>query len=405
MIPLDALPSTLETRLAWLTHLQQVLHTLHEANIAAMVTEEAAQLLQGIEIPELAAEAGPQPTTIEVQWDGFPRLNTLFSLHPEQREKTSVQTADGQFLFRCIPNTVVLTKPLRTEITLVGTSIPVEHFSAYQAPNCKDLRLTERTTNYLTQLHRQNTALNQQAWTQQSYEAWVERFGEPASAAEDILIRPQHHLGSLYPLLPPLQGCRVLNPLGSHGRKAVALAALGADVTVVDISEGNARYARELAQEAGVSLRYLISDILNLPEKVLRERYDLILMEMGVLHYFVSLTPLFTTLRSLLRDGGCFLLQEFHPISTKLISSKGKKHKVTGNYFSPELVTRPVAFRRHLGEQQTGQALVYQKDWTLGEVVTAIARSSMQIQLLQEDPNMKLDDLGLPKTYTLLARV
>lgn len=40
---------------------------------------------------------------------------------------------------------------------------------------------------------------------------------------------------------------KIANPCGSNGRRAVALALLGADVTVFDISEENKRYALELA--------------------------------------------------------------------------------------------------------------------------------------------------------------
>ena len=45
---------------------------------------------------------------------------------------------------------------------------------------------------------------------------------------------------------------RVANLMGSHGSKAVAVALLGLGIqpTIVDVSQGNARYARELA-EAG----------------------------------------------------------------------------------------------------------------------------------------------------------
>jgi hypothetical protein len=53
-----------------------------------------------------------------------------------------------------------------------------------------------------------------------------------------------------------------------------------------------------------------------------------------VLHYFVDLLPLMSKVQQLLRPGGRLLLREFHPVSTKLISSKGKKHKVAGDYFS-----------------------------------------------------------------------
>jgi SAM-dependent methyltransferase len=63
-------------------------------------------------------------------------------------------------------------------------------------------------------------------------------------------------------------------------------------------------------------------------------QYDVVLLELGVLHYFVDLLPLMSKVQQLLRPGGRLLLREFHPVSTKLISSKGKKHKVAGDYFS-----------------------------------------------------------------------
>lgn len=60
----------------------------------------------------------------------------------------------------------------------------------------------------------------------------------------------------------------------------------------------------------------------------------MVLLELGVLHYFVDLQPLMLKAQQLLRPGGQLLLREFHPVSVKLIASKGKKHKVSGNYFS-----------------------------------------------------------------------
>jgi SAM-dependent methyltransferase len=58
--------------------------------------------------------------------------------------------------------------------------------------------------------------------------------------------------------------------------------------------------------------------------------FDVVLMELGVLHYFVDLQPLMLVVQQLLAPGGRFVLREFHPVSTKLITTRGKKHKVTG---------------------------------------------------------------------------
>ena len=56
----------------------------------------------------------------------------------------------------------------------------------------------------------------------------------------------------------------------------------------------------------------------------------MVLMELGVLHYFLDLAPLLEVAARLLRPGGQLLLRDFHPVSTKLITSRGKKHKVAG---------------------------------------------------------------------------
>jgi ubiquinone/menaquinone biosynthesis C-methylase UbiE len=112
---------------------------------------------------------------------------------------------------------------------------------------------------------------------------------------------------------------------------------MGAEVTVADFSEANGRYATELAQEAGVKLDYIVSDVLGLPEAVLDGSYDLVFAEMGIVHYFTDLAPFMTTAYRLLAPGGKFVLRDFHPVTTKLISSKGstakvRKHKVSGDY-------------------------------------------------------------------------
>ncbi len=85
------------------------------------------------------------------------------------------------------------------------------------------------------------------------------------------------------PYIQSPKGKRIINLLGSKGNKAVALALLGADVTVVDISASNAKYANELAEAADVSIEYVVSDVLHVQ---LSQSFDIVLLELGVLHYF-----------------------------------------------------------------------------------------------------------------------
>jgi SAM-dependent methyltransferase len=251
---------------------------------------------------------------------------------------------------------------------------------------------------------------NEEAWNQMAYDAWICRFGTPFEAAQKLKIDPAARLGSLYKHLQDVKGKKIANLLGSNGNKAVALALLGGEVTVVDFSLENARYAEELAKESDVKIRYVISDVLKLPEEELSGDYDIVFTELGILHYFLDLRPFFQVVAALLRKGGSLVIQDFHPISTKLITSKGKKHKVTGDYFDESIEVADVAYLKYVpgidklsNTEREAFPKVHLRKWTLGEVVTAIAQEGLFINLLEEEESVKPDDKGIPKLFTVVA--
>ncbi|MFC0186924.1 class I SAM-dependent methyltransferase [Fictibacillus aquaticus] len=255
---------------------------------------------------------------------------------------------------------------------------------------------------------------NGQAWNKSAYNAWSNRFGTPEKAAAKIAKDPLKRLEPLDQYIGDVKGKKVVNLLGSHGSKAVALALLGADTTVIDISESNAAYARELADAANVPLRYVVEDVLALPDAELTGDYDLVFTELGILHYFTDLKPFFAVAAQLLKKGGKLVLQDFHPVSTKLISSQGKsqavrKHKVTGDYFDESLETTEVAYSKFLPELRYANAeerapfQVSLRKWTIGEIVTAIGSQGLWIQQLVEEPHAEEFDRGIPKTFIITA--
>ena len=183
---------------------------------------------------------------------------------------------------------------------------------------------------------------NEEAWNQLTYEAWINKFGTSDKAAERIRQNSEKVLSVLLPKFGDVNGKKIANLMGSNGTKAVALAMLGAEAVVMDFSEGNRRYAMELAESAGVSIRYVLENVVALPEEELTGDYDIVFAEIGILHYFTDLHPLFQTAFRLLKKDGIFVLRDFHPVSNKLITSRGttakiRKHKVTGDYFNTEL--------------------------------------------------------------------
>ena len=256
---------------------------------------------------------------------------------------------------------------------------------------------------------------SEELWNEDTYSAWVSRFGTPAEAAAKLRKNPNLKLFPLSTYLGEVSGKKIMNLMGSNGMKAVALGLLGAEVTVADFSEANARYAEELAEEAGTKLNYIVSDVLKLPEAVLDASYDIVFAELGIVHYFRELGEFMNMAYRLLAPGGTFVLRDFHPVTTKLISSKGstakvRKHKVTGDYFDTALEEKKVSYSKYLPTsgataEGTQQSVVYWRRWTLGEIVTAAATSGLIIKKLVEEPNLSSDvyDKGIPKTFTLVA--
>ncbi len=246
--------------------------------------------------------------------------------------------------------------------------------------------------------HEDVTHQNQIAWESQSYEAWVSAYGTPDSAAAELVRDPRRKLRRILPYLTRLKGQKISNPLGSHGRVAVSLALLGAEVTVFDISATNKRYAVELAQAAGVNIEYRVGDFLKLAE-VQDEQFDQIVMELGVVHYFRNLNGFVCALAAILKSKGTVILNEFHPLFKKAISIDEEGITLSGDYFATDMEIAEVPFKAILKDQVLPTCIV--RRWNLGEIITAFAENGFRLTKLVEEPSW--DIAQLPGTFTLVA--
>ena len=251
---------------------------------------------------------------------------------------------------------------------------------------------------------REHSRANKAAWSHRAYEAWLRGYGPPAEAAAKICQNPDYILRQYANYLGDLKGKAVANLLGSHGRRAVAMALLGAEVTVVDISEENKRYAQEVAQEAGVSLNYIVSDLMEWSTEPFGSTFDFVLMELGILHYFVNLDPLARLINSILKPGGKLVLHEFHPMNRKFVPAQdGDRLVLEGDYFSEEILEKPapthVAFS---SDEVDSFPLCRVRYWQLGEIVSAVSASGLIVETLVEKPHKEYSTL--PGTFTLVAK-
>jgi len=238
------------------------------------------------------------------------------------------------------------------------------------------------------------TEANRQAWNAQRYEAWSTAYGGPVVEAARIVADPARPIRRLIPYIGDVSGKRVCHVQGSHGRIAAALALLGAEVRVIDFSDANRRFALDLAAAAGVTIDYAVCDIMDAGELALPHGFDVLVLEMGVLHYHQNLARFFTVLRRLAEEGGLLVLNEFHPVQRKLYWPDGPH-----DYFHDGLVEadvpNPDAAGASLGRCQY-------RFWTMAEALTAVIDAGFAISKLDEHPDWS--DPTNPGSFTLVAQ-
>ncbi|WIA40363.1 hypothetical protein OEZ86_013727 [Tetradesmus obliquus] len=394
-----------------------------------MFTGATAAFLQGAEVP---AHQLQQQLTLTVQWDFMQQLHAQLAAQLQQPPGPIMRCPGGQFFtasisnqavqIACELNTVLQMNPNRVAIdqqqkssrAAPGRQLWCESLLSVRSSRGAAPELVACVNARLQEMQAELTYANAQVWAQaEAADAWLNKVGSPAEAAAWLQQDPLLRLGrQLCRHLPEdLAGVKLINLMGSNGTKAVAAALMGAAVTCVDISPSNAQYGQQLAAAAGVEVAFVVSDVLQLHPKEHHGQYDIVLLELGVLHYFVDLLPLMAKVAQLLAPGGRLLLREFHPMSTKLISSKGKKHKVAGDYFSQTLVDSQVAYSKYNTNTNSSSSSdsstagrVRLRQWTLGEVVSSVAAAGLVLQVLEEEPGVKLADAGLPKLFTLVAQ-
>jgi 2-polyprenyl-3-methyl-5-hydroxy-6-metoxy-1,4-benzoquinol methylase len=237
-----------------------------------------------------------------------------------------------------------------------------------------------------------NTEANRRAWNAQRFVAWTKAYGSPEAEAARIVAAPDTVLRRLAPHIGTVAGKRICHVQGSHGRIAVALARLGAHVTVVDFADENRQFALALAAAAGVSIDYVLSDIMRAAD--LARDFDLLVLELGVLHYHQDIEAFFAVMRRLAKDGGTLVLNEFHPVHRKLFWPQGPH-----DYFSAGLIEADVPNPDETGES-LGRCLY--RFWTMAEIVTATIAAGFRIERLEEHGD-RLDPT-IPGSFTLVAR-
>lgn len=238
------------------------------------------------------------------------------------------------------------------------------------------------------------------AWEYNAYEFWVKQAGTPSERAKKdrenpigMLKRHSHYFDSF-------NGIKVANICGSCGKKAIPLAILGADVTIFDISEDNAKYALEAAEAAKVDIHFEVCDILEIDMEKYQGCFDVVFMEGGILHYFHDLDRFMRIMYSLLRDGGKMICSDFHPYTK--ISDLLNFGWCVEDYFSTEIIEGEMAHARFYEEEIRQQIpKCHYRKYTISEIINSVINSGFTLKQFDEHPAWT--NPKMPGEFTVIA--
>ena len=136
---------------------------------------------------------------------------------------------------------------------------------------------------------------------------------------------------------------------------------------VIDFSLENQRFALELAAAAEVTIDYAVCDVLKAADLNGACDFDVLVLELGILHYHQDLDLFFAVMRKLAVRGGTLVLNEFHPLQRKLFWTQGPRDYLQTKLTEAD-VPNPDAAGASLGK------CLY-RFWTMGEIVTAVIKA------------------------------
>lgn len=195
-------------------------------------------------------------------------------------------------------------------------------------------------------------------------------------------------------LLGEPSGLELLHLCCNSGQDSLSLAALGARVTGLDLSDEAITFATQLSVEAGLSARFIRAEAVQWLETA-SQRFDAVFFSYGVLGWFDDLTRLLAGCARVLRPGGRLVGLEIHP----LVWSLGEGGGWRDPYFAPghafvEPVSDYVASAGgalspsgHLETTDTpNEVASFSWQHTVADIVTAVAFAGLHVERLVEYP-------------------
>jgi len=169
--------------------------------------------------------------------------------------------------------------------------------------------------------------------------AWGQLSEDHYSHFKQALLEGSHKFNKhIQNELGDLSGKKIIHLQCNTGADTILLAKMGASAVGVDLVPANIHYAKQLAQDLGVSnASFIESDIMEFMEKH-NEKYDVVFVSEGAIGWLPDLKKWGKTIRHLLKDDGYFYIFDGHPIALMFHEQKLSEGitEIKYPYFSQE---------------------------------------------------------------------
>ncbi|HEX2981380.1 MAG TPA: class I SAM-dependent methyltransferase [Anaerolineaceae bacterium] len=171
------------------------------------------------------------------------------------------------------------------------------------------------------------------------------------------------------------------------GLDSLSWARLGAQVTGADFSGEAIRLAKALNEKAGLSARFVCSELDKLPG-VLEGQFDIVYTSYGVLTWLPDLTRWAQVIDHFLKPGGTFYMVEFHPYFMTLDDADNAQGvKIGYTYFhTKEPLESEVVGSYADRTAEVQQKVCYEWSYGVGDVLNNLLGVGLQLEYFHEFP-------------------
>lgn len=199
-------------------------------------------------------------------------------------------------------------------------------------------------------------------------------------------------------LLGDVRGKRLVHLQCNSGQDTLSIAALGAHVTGVDISDEAITFARTLSQGSGIAGTFERSDVYDWLEGT-TDRFDIAFASYGALCWLSDIRRWARGIARILAPGGRLVVVEFHPL-VSLIDDAGRFGlgpgkggggsrldwaQGIGDYVAAS--DGALSPSEHIASAPfENPEAAHEWEWSVAEVVDAVAAAGLRVERLVEWP-------------------